>query len=90
MLVICSFLLFHLFNLDVLLIMYQFCKLCFCRIVVSRCVATVRSSMYFGMRPKLEDSARKLKTSMIFIRIFDIFISVCSSLPRGSTKKIRT
>ena len=36
-------------------------------------MATVRSSMYFGMRPKLEDSARKLKTSIIFIRIFDIF-----------------
>ena len=86
MLVICSFLLFHLFNLDVLLIMYQFCKLCFCRIVVSRCVATVRSSMYFGMRPKLEDGARKLKTSMISIPIFNSFQFVRHYLG-GLTKK---
>ena len=42
-------------------------------IAISRCVVTVRSSMYFGMRPKLEDSARKLNKSMSSIRIFDFF-----------------
>ena len=70
---ICLFLLFHLFNLDVLLIMYQFCKLRFCRIVVSRCVATMRSSMYFEMRPNVLDSAKKLKTSIISFPSFDFF-----------------
>ena len=69
----CSFLLFHLFELNILLTIFQFHAVWTLVIVISMCVATVRSSMYFGMRPKLEDSARKLNKSMISIRIFDFF-----------------
>ena len=68
---ICSFLLFHLLNLEFLLIMLYtlIVQNCHFKVCGDRAIVDV----FWEMRPKLEDSARKLNKSMSSIRIFDFF-----------------
>ena len=63
-------------NLYVLLTVFQFHTVWAWGISISRWCVAVRLLMYFGMWPKLEDSARELNKSMFFIGFFQ-FATLC-------------